>query len=59
MTLACTMLILVTSFLFYFMSIATFDLTSTLILRGCDLEYFTSYDQFSLLISKSLDILIQ
>jgi hypothetical protein len=31
---------------------------STLTLKGCDLEYFIAYDQFLLLISKSLDILI-
>jgi hypothetical protein len=46
-------------FLFDFMRVATFDLALALILRGCDLEFFTPYDQFSLLISKSLNILIQ
>jgi hypothetical protein len=30
-----------------------------LTIGGCDLESFTPYDQFSLLIFKSLDILIQ
>jgi hypothetical protein len=53
------MLILATSFLFDFMRVATFDLTSALTLRGCDLKYFTPYDQFPLFISKSLLILIQ
>jgi hypothetical protein len=42
------MLILVTSSLFDFMRVATIDLALTLTLRGCDLEYFMSYDQFSL-----------
>jgi hypothetical protein len=53
------MLIFVTSFLFDFVRVDTFDLVSTFTLRGCDFEYFTLYDQFPLLISKSLDILIQ
>jgi hypothetical protein len=37
-------MILVTSFLFDFMRVATFYLASALTLRGCDLEYFTPYD---------------
>jgi hypothetical protein len=53
------MLIVVTSFPFDLMRVATFDLASALTLTGCDLEYTTSYDQFPLLISMSLDILIQ
>jgi hypothetical protein len=44
---------------FDFMRVAIFDLASTLTLRGFDLEDFTLYDQFSLLISNSLDIFIQ
>jgi hypothetical protein len=59
LTLACTMLILITLFLFDFMRVGTFDFDLVLTLRGCDLEYFTSYGQFSLLIYKSHDILIQ
>jgi hypothetical protein len=35
------MLILVSSFLFDFMRVATFDLALVLTLGGCDLEYFT------------------
>jgi hypothetical protein len=46
--LACIMLILFTSFLFDFMRVATIDLALALTLRGCDLEYFTPYDQFPL-----------
>jgi hypothetical protein len=53
------MLILITLFLFDFMRVDTFDFDLVLTLRGCDLEYFTSYGQFSLLIYKSHDILIQ
>jgi hypothetical protein len=53
------MLILATLFIFDFMKISTFDLALALTLRDCDLEYFTSNDQFSFLISKSLDMLIQ
>jgi hypothetical protein len=45
--------------LFVFMRVATLNPASTLTLRGCDLEYFTPYDQFPLFISKSLHILIQ
>jgi hypothetical protein len=41
------------------MRISTLDLALPLTLRGCDMEYFTPYDQFPLLISKSLHILIQ
>jgi hypothetical protein len=44
---------------FDFMRVTTFDLAPTLTLRGCDLEYFTLYDQFPLLIFVSLYILIQ
>jgi hypothetical protein len=44
---------------FDFMRVATCDLVLALTLRGCDLEYFKPYDQFTLLISKSLYILIQ
>jgi hypothetical protein len=44
---------------FDFIRVATFDLASTLTLRNCDLKCFTPYDQFIVLISKSLDILIQ
>jgi hypothetical protein len=58
-TIVCTKLILSTSFLFDLMRVATLDLVLALTLRGCDLEYFTPYDQFSFLISKSLHILIQ
>jgi hypothetical protein len=58
-TWACTMLTLTASFLFDFVRVATFDIALTLTLRGCDLEYFTPYYQFLLLISKLLDILIQ
>jgi hypothetical protein len=53
------MLILATSFLFDFMRVVTFDLASVLTLKVCDLEYFIPYDKFTLLIFKSLDILIQ
>jgi hypothetical protein len=53
------MLILVTSFLFNFVRVVIFDLASALTLRGYDLKYFIPYDQFPLLISKSLDILIR
>jgi hypothetical protein len=45
--------------LFYFERVATLNLASILILRCCNLEYFTPYDQFSFLISKSLHIFIQ
>jgi hypothetical protein len=38
--------ILATSFLFDFMRVATFNFALALTLRGCDLEYFTLYDQF-------------
>jgi hypothetical protein len=40
------MLILITSFLFDFVRVTTFDLASALTLIGCDLDYFTLYDQF-------------
>jgi hypothetical protein len=53
------MLIVVTSSLFDFMRVATLDLALALTRRGCDLKYFTPYDQFQLLISKSLYVLIQ
>jgi hypothetical protein len=42
------MLILATLFVFDFISVATIDIALVLTLRGCDLEYFMSYDQFSL-----------
>jgi hypothetical protein len=58
-TWACTRLIVVTSLSFDFMRIATCDLALVLTFRGYDLEYFKSYDQFSLLIFKPLYILIQ
>jgi hypothetical protein len=58
-TLVCTKLILSTSFLSDLMRVVTLDLVLALTLRGCDLEYFTPYDQFPLLISMSLHILIQ
>jgi hypothetical protein len=53
------MLIIDTSSLFDFIRVATLDLALALTLRGCDLKYFTPYDQFLPLISKSLHILIQ
>jgi hypothetical protein len=42
-----------------FIRVSTLELASILTLRGYDMEYFTCYDQFPLLISKSLHILIQ
>jgi hypothetical protein len=45
-TWAYTILNLATLFLFNFTGVATFDLALVLTLRGCDLDYFTSYDQF-------------
>jgi hypothetical protein len=51
---ACTMYIVVSSFLFVFMRVVTCALALALTLRGCDLGYFRPYDQFLLLISKSL-----
>jgi hypothetical protein len=53
------MLILATSFLFDFTRVAIFDLASTLTLKGCDFGILDTYDQFPLLISKLVDILIQ
>jgi hypothetical protein len=53
------MMIVATSFLFYFMRVATCAFALASSLRGCDLGYFKPYDQFPLLISKSLYILIQ
>jgi hypothetical protein len=53
------MSIVVTSFLFDFMRVATCALALSLTLRGCDLVDFKSYDQFPLLISKSPYILMQ
>jgi hypothetical protein len=53
------MLIVATSLLFDIMRIATCDLALALTFRGCELEYFKPYDQFTLLISKSLYVLIQ
>jgi hypothetical protein len=44
---------------FDFMRIVICDFSMALTLRSCDLEYFKPYDQFTLLISKSLYILIQ
>jgi hypothetical protein len=41
------------------MRVATLDLALALTLKDCDLEYFTLYDQFPPLISKSLHFLIQ
>jgi hypothetical protein len=46
-------------FFFDFMRVAIFDLALALTLIGCDLKYFKPYDQFLLLISMSLYILIQ
>jgi hypothetical protein len=54
-TWACTILIIVTSLLFDFIRLATCDLVLALTLRGGDLGYLEPYDQFSLLVSKSLD----
>jgi hypothetical protein len=48
------MLIIVISFLFDFMRVATNDLALVLTLRACDLLDFNPYDRLSLLISKSL-----
>jgi hypothetical protein len=48
-----------TSSLFNFMRVATLDLILALTLGDCDLGYFKPYNQFSLLISKSVYILIQ
>jgi hypothetical protein len=53
------MLILLISFLLDFMRVDTFDLDSALTLRCCNLEYFILYEQFSFLISKLVDVLIQ
>jgi hypothetical protein len=53
------MMIVATSFLFDFMRVATCAFAFASYLRGCDLRYFIMYDQFHLLISKSLYILIQ
>jgi hypothetical protein len=52
------MLIAATLHLFDFMKVATCDLALALTLNVCDLEYFKSCDQFPLLISKSLYVLI-
>jgi hypothetical protein len=52
-------LIIATSSHFDFMRVATLDLALALTLKGCDLVYFTQYDQFPPLISRSLHILIQ
>jgi hypothetical protein len=53
------MLIIVTSLLFDFMRVVTCALALALTLRCYDLEYFKLYDKFSLLIFKSIYILIQ
>jgi hypothetical protein len=39
--------------------VSTLGLAVALTLGGCDLEYFTPYNQFLILISKSLHFLIQ
>jgi hypothetical protein len=48
-----------TSFLFDFMRVDTCAFALALTLRGCNLSHLKLYDQFPLLISKSLYILIQ
>jgi hypothetical protein len=58
-TYIVSLLIVVTSFLFDFMRIATYDLGLALTLRACDLVDINPYDQFPLLISMSLYLLIQ
>jgi hypothetical protein len=42
------MLIIATSFLFYFMRVVRCDLTLGLTFRGSDLGYLNPYDQFPL-----------
>jgi hypothetical protein len=43
-TLACTILIVATLFLFDFMMVDTLDIVLSLTLRSCDLEYFNLYE---------------
>jgi hypothetical protein len=52
-------MIVVISFLFYFMRVATCASALALSLIGCDLGYFKPYNQLSRLISRSLYILIE